>query len=133
MPIAGSETQVRVAATDVAGTEVDGIKSATFSPAMDLADTTAFNDTTKAKAKFATLSDGTISLSGDYEGADTNGQNLLRSSHLTRAPVWCRILWDGTTGHKVQCYVESFEISSEVSAVVQFSCSLSFTAEAGTV
>ena len=134
MPVAANPVVVYIKASSaapVAGDEVDGINNYSFGPKMDLLETTDFKDTTGAKTKIAGLLDGTISLSGMAEMSDAP-QNLLRSSWLSGASVWCTIHWNpsggaGTKGYQVECKVESWESSGEVAGLANFSVSLSFT------
>lgn len=115
-----------------AGDEIDGINNVSYSPNVDLLDVTDFKDTTGFKLKLAGLKDGSISLSGDFEAADAP-QALLRTSWSSGASVWITCIFDpnastGSKGFKVECKVESWEVTTAVDGKVEFSCSLQFTA-----
>lgn len=125
MAIAAHPAAVEVATT-LAGvySEIDGINDFSFTPSRDTLDTTDFADTSGAHLRLMGLQDTSISISGDYEAADTNGQVVLRDAMLNGTSVGLGILFDGTDGLKVLCYVESFEISAGVEDKVEFSCEL---------
>ena len=55
-------------------TKIDGINDFSFSPSNDMLDTTDFKDTTGAHTRLPGLQVSSVSLSGDYEHGDTNGQ-----------------------------------------------------------
>lgn len=126
MPLAGSSILLEASTDDSSYAEIDGIHDASFSPARDLADVTALNDS-NARVRFALLKDGSISLSGDYEPGDTTGQNRIRTQFDSGAIVYIRFKWDGTNGHKVACLVENSDISGARDGVIAWSASLQFT------
>lgn len=114
-----------------ASDEVDGLNSVEYSPSVDLLDVTDFKDTSGAKLKLAALTDGSISLSGDLEAADTP-QALLRSSMLTGASVWATLHFNPSgssnqKGFKVECKVASYKVSASVDGKAEFSADLQFT------
>ena len=122
MALAGHEVVINVGAN-----ELDGIKSFSISNESDLLDETDFADTSGFRKRFQGLQDGTISLSGDYEPADT-AQLALISGKAAGTTVSIALLYDGASGDTVTCHVESFDISGEVGGLVEFSCSLKFNA-----
>lgn len=134
MALAGHPVVVYAKATSAspsAGDEVDGINNVTYSPSLDLLDVTDFKDSTGAKLKLGGLKDGSISLSGDLEMTDAP-QALLRTAAGDGSSVWmsCYFNPSGSTGQKgfkVECKVESFEITAAVDGKVEFSASLQFT------
>jgi predicted secreted protein len=129
MALAGHVTGIFVKAADAmwgAGDEIDGLREVSFSPSREMLDTTDFKDTTAARTRIAGLMDGSISFSGDYESADAP-QVLLQTHFASGASLYCWIKWNGTVGHKTQCLVESFEITSSVEGKAEFSCTLQFT------
>jgi len=108
--------------------EIDGINNVSFGPTRDQLESTDFMDTTGARTRFGGLRDGTVSLSGDYEAADT-GQGHITSAFegASDAVCWIQILWDGTSGHHVKCVVDSYTIEASFDGKVEFSAELSFT------
>jgi predicted secreted protein len=131
LALAGHAILVQVAATDIAGSEVDGLTSVDFGVNADLLETTDFADTSGAKTRIAGLKDVEVTLSGDYESADT-GQALLVSSFASGATVYVRFGPNGTTGIKAGCKVESYKISGAIDGKVEVSFSLKATAALGT-
>ena len=116
-------------ATSVGGSyaEIDGINSVSFGPNRTMLETTDFKDTSAAKTRMSGLKDGVSRLGGDYESTDTTGQNVLRTAEDDGTSVFVKFLWDGSTGHRVECKVESYEISGEVDGKVQVTYNLTFT------
>lgn len=117
--------------------EVDGLNSVDFSPGLDMLDVTDFKDTSGAKLKLAGLSDGTISLSGDLEGADAP-QILLRSSCLSGADLYVQVHFNPSgaanqKGYSVVCKAKGFKLSGAVDGKNQFSCDLEFSGAPATV
>ena len=135
MALAGHPVVVFLKSTNPApsGTdEVDGINNVSYSPSVDLLDTTDFKDTTGFKTKLAALKDGAISISGDFEPSDTP-QQLVPTSWSSGASVWATLHFNpsgsaGTKGFQVECKVENFEISAAHDGKVEFTASLAFTA-----
>jgi len=134
MPLTGHPVKIYAkasSATPSGGDEVDGLNNTQYSPTVDLLDVTDFKDTSGAKLKLAALTDGSITLSGDYEQADAP-QALLRSSMPTGASVWISNHFNpsgsvGSKGFIVECKVESFDITAAHDGKVEFSCNLQFT------
>jgi predicted secreted protein len=126
MALAAHATTISVSATDASYNEVDGLNDFSFGPSRDLLETTDFKDTSGAHTRMAGLKDGTISMSGDYESADTLGQNIVRTAFDNGTACWVKVLWDGATGHKCLCIVESSEIKVSVDGKVEWSATLQF-------
>lgn len=134
MPLAGHPTVIYCKATNatpVAGDEVNGLKSITYSPKLNLIDVTDFMDTTGNVLKIGALKDGSISVSGDFEPTDAP-QVLLRTAATDGSSVWMTQHFNpsgtaGTKGYQVECKVSGFEIKDEVAGVIEFSASLEFT------
>ena len=133
MSLAGHPVAVYWKATSGAysGSEVDGIKSVTYSPSLDLLDVTDFADTTGAKLKLAGLKDGSIKISGNLEMADTP-QALIRTNAGDGVVGYATVIFNpsgstGSKGFQVACKVAGFEISASVDGTVDFSCDLQFT------
>jgi len=123
MAIAAHPLTLSVASADSGYAEVDGINDFSFGPKRDILESTNFKDTSGAKTRFAGLTDGAVSISGDYLSADTP-QALIRTQEGNGGDLWVKVLWDGATGHKVKCIVESFTIKAAVAGKVEFSASL---------
>lgn len=70
------------------------------------------------------LKDATYSLSGFYNGGDTNGQKALRDAWLGDDPIFVQFLPDGTTGFKQAVKVSSYEVSASVDGVQEVSIEL---------
>lgn len=129
MPLAGHPIVVEVSNDDVTYNEVDGLNNVSFSPSRDLADVTDFKDADDAKRKLGLLRDVTISVSGDYESGDTNGQKRIRDRFDDAADLWVRIKFDptaaaGLQGFKVKTKVESHEPSTSVDGKVEWTATM---------
>ena len=70
--------------------EVAGVNSVEFSPSMTMLDVTDFKDVSGAKKKIAGLADGSASISGDVDFADTV-QGVIRTNHASGASVWLTV------------------------------------------
>lgn len=140
MALAGYATIVYAKASSssvVSGDELDGIKNIEYGPTLDQLDITDFKDTGNARAKLSALRDGTISLSGDCVMSDAP-QGVLRTAATDGSSVWISVEFDpsgssGSKGFKVECKVADYKISSAVDGIIQFSCSLQFTAAPTTI
>lgn len=132
MALAGHPLAFSVSSDDSTYSEVDGINDANWDQVRDLLETTDFKDTSGAKTRIAGLSDGSIECSGDYESADT-GQALIRSSFASGATIYCKLLWNGSAGHKVACIVESWKNSVSFDGKVEFSASIKFNGAVSSV
>lgn len=73
------------------------------------------------------LKDAKISLSGSYRPDDTTGQVLLRSTLLTDADLWARVLPDGTNGFQLQVRVSKFSVEPTVDGIIGVSIELECT------
>lgn len=120
------------ASSVVSGDELDGVKSVDYSPTLSVLDITDFKDTGNARAKLATLRDGSISISGDCIMSDAP-QGVLRTAATDGTSVWISLEVDpagasNSKGFKVECKVASYKISASVEGIIAFSCDLQFTA-----
>lgn len=131
MAIAGHLSTVTVSSNDTTYNAVDGIKSAEFSPAVAMLETTDFNDATGARTRIAGLKDGSISLSGDYEESDT-GAALIRTQWASGGNLYLKFAPNGTTGFKVLTIVQDYKVSSSFDGTVQFSATLQFNGAVST-
>ena len=102
--------------------ELDGAKDFSFTGSRTVLDTTDFKggDT---KTKALGLKDGSGSISGDWEPADTI-QNLLRTANANATLVYVTDLPDGTNGFTYPCLVESVESGGGVDDLVSASFSI---------
>lgn len=125
------------ASSVVSGDEIDGVLSFDFGPTLNLVDITDFKDTGNARAKLATLRDGSISISGQNIMSDAP-QGVLRTAATDGSSVWITVEFDpngasNSKGFAVQCKVAGYKIGSTVEGVQTFSCDLQFTAAPTTV
>lgn len=132
MALAGHAVAVSISADDVTYNEIDGINDVSFGPTRELLESTDFKDTSGARTRFAGLKDGAISLSGQYESADT-AQAAVRTAWENGTDCYVKILWNGATGHKVKTLVENFEIKAAVDGAVEFTSSHQFNGASSAV
>lgn len=102
-------------------TEIDGIDNASVSDTMDALDVSDFKDQVGARKRLLAMRDATISLSGHIELADA-AQNNLRTYHTARTLAWVKVLFNGTNGVSVQCWIASTNHNASVSGKAAFSC-----------
>lgn len=103
--------------------EVDGAIDFKFTRSKAMLDTTDFKDTSGAHTRIAGLGDGSGSIGGDWEQADTV-QALLRSSFDAGSTIYITDLPDGTNGYTYPCLVESIDDSGQVDGKNSVSFSL---------
>jgi len=125
MALSGNAVTIKLGTNDVAG-----INSITFDPVLDQLDTTDF-DSNGEREFIPGLSSATITLAGDYEPTDTNGQTVLVNAWknktlltTTTAPAFTV---DGTNGFSADAYVASFSINPTVEGKVTVTYSLQLT------
>lgn len=108
------------AMTDATGAKVLGVDDSTYSQMADLLEITQFGD--DYKNRIAGLKDTSVSLSGNYDPADTTGQDEL----VPGDTVYVGIYPEGssTAGKQVKAIVENFEISASASDKQTFSATL---------
>lgn len=95
-----------------AGDELDGAIDFSFTSSRDVLDTTDFKDGVE-RTKMLGLRDGSGSIGGDWEPADTI-QSLLRTAHGDGSIVYVTDLPNGTNGFTYPCLVESVEVGGGV-------------------
>ncbi len=132
MALAAHALKVSCADTDVAGDEIDGIKTVDFSASGTMLDVTDFMDTSAAHARILGLKDLTVTVSGDYESADT-GQARLRTNWAAGTTTHFRFLPNGSTGFKCAMIVQDYKIGGELDGIVSFSATLMGNGAIGTV
>lgn len=120
MAYAAHASKVEISPDGITWTEVDGINDASFEVSRDILETTDFKDTSGAKTRIVGLQDTSISIKGDYEDTDTNGQNIIRSSFLAGTSLYVGFKLDGTDGYKVQTYVSKASMNISVDGKVEF-------------
>ena len=128
MAVAAHAGAIKVSAT-IGGsyTEVDGIKNYTISMSNADLDVTDFKDTTGAMARILGLADTSVSLEGDYERSDTNGQTIIFTAFTGKSAMGIELLFDGTNGIKVEVLVTKFEIKAGVGDTVSVSIEFAST------
>jgi predicted secreted protein len=132
MALAGNAVKISCADTDVAGDEIDGIQSIDWGEAIELLDTTDTMDTSAAHTRIMGLKDLKVSLSGDYESADT-GQARLVTNGRAGTTTYVRFLPNGSAGFKCACKIENLKVAASFDGKVTFSCDLVGTGAVGTV
>ena len=108
MALAAHPSVLDVSLDDITYGEIDGINDYTFGLSRDVLETTDFMDTSGAHTRILGLQDIPVSISGDAEFSDTNGQNVLRAAFVSGATVYFRVRPDGTNGYKAQFKVSTF-------------------------
>lgn len=121
MANAGLDTDVHVSTDDSTYNAVGGANSISMNLQKAMIEVTEFGDS--AIDRITGLFDTPVSVSGFYSPSDT-GQSAIRTQFLSGGTIYARVLPDGTNGFKVQCRVESFELSSDPSGAATFSASL---------
>ena len=125
MAIAGKNARLKVSTTaGGAGvyTTAVGITEWTLSHAGGLIDVSAMGDTYVARIQG--LKDVSLSFSGNYEAADTTGQNAIRTALTSDSEIWFQALPDGTAGFKFRGSIERYDISASVTDKVGVSGSI---------
>ena len=127
--VAGKKTRVKVSTTETGGTDylIAGIRQAQVSINNATVDDSEFGS--DWMQKLPTLSDCTISLTGNRRMADTNGQNVLMAQAFGGgAIIWITYLPDNgastSQGFRIPMIVSKVGESSDVGGVVEFTCEL---------
>lgn len=129
MPAAAHAAAVSFSSDDTTYVEVDGINDASLQRLVDLLDTTDFKDTSGAHTRIAGLKDTSVSLSGDWEPADT-GWLKAETAYSSGATLYVKVLLNGTNGYKAPFKVESIELSGGVDGKCEVSISCQGTGAA---
>lgn len=105
--------------TNATGAKVNGVDDSTIQELCNLLDKTQYGDT--YHKRMAGLLDTSVSISGNYDTADTNGQNVI----VAGAEVMVGVYPDGTgvAGLQYPCFIESREYSAGVDGKQAFSAS----------
>jgi hypothetical protein len=123
------ELYVRSDTTGVTGTDkIDGILSADVTRSADYEETTDTKDGTGYKSRAQTLKDTSISMSGQFEAADTI-QAILRTAYSSGADVYVTHYTDpsqsaGSKGFRYVMKVTNYKASTPVGGIGTFSCDL---------
>lgn len=134
MPLAGHACNVGITTTSTTATyptdELDGANSIDYSPSLDLLDVSDFAGG-QFKQKLGALKDGTVSISGDAEPANTAFGRILTAAG-DGSSVWAQFEYNpsgsaGQKGFKVECKVKGFKIAAAVADRVTFSADFEFT------
>jgi len=125
MALSGNAVTIKLGTNDVAG-----INSITFDPVLDQLDTTDF-DSNGNREFIPGLKSGTITLAGDYEPTDTNGQvvlvNAYSNSTLLTTTTKPAFTVDGTNGFSADAYVSSFSVNPTVEGKATVTYTLQLT------
>jgi hypothetical protein len=124
MALAGYNTTVKLGSNLIAG-----INNVTFDAALDQLDTSAFN--VGVRSFIPGLSGATITVSGDYDPTDTNGQvalvNAWSNKTLLTTTTAPEFLVNGTNGFSADAYVSAFNVGSAVEGKATVSFTLQLT------
>ncbi len=120
--LAGRINLVQIAPDDEgspgAFTKINGVDDSTLNRLAEILEITQFGDT--HRKRIGGIKDTDLDLSGNFDPADTNGQNLLEPGDI----CWIRVLYDGTNGRQIPMIVENFEQSATADDKQEFSSSL---------
>lgn len=108
------------AMTGATGAKVFGVDNASWRALADILEISQFGDT--YKNRMGGLLDTAVSLSGNLDPTDTNGQNVLVPGNT----IYIGMYPQGTAaaGKQVKALVESFEQAAEVSGKQTFTASI---------
>lgn len=123
MTTAGKSTRIFLSASGsfVLADEVDGFKEATISNGAAMLDASVLG--TAYKLRVAGPTDGAVELSGDRAHGDAP-QALGLTKLLSGDALHVGVSWDGSSGHKVQCVVESVSFSVDSGSLVSANATL---------
>lgn len=108
------------AMVDGTGAKIDGVDNFSFSKTVDLEDISQFGDS--YHNQLACLKDTTITISGNYNSADTTGQGELvpgDTVYIGHYPSGIAV-----AGEQVKAIVESFELDTSATGKQTFSSTL---------
>lgn len=123
---AGKSAVVIVSTTGTFGaTQVAGINNADVTLNGEALDTTSFaNNAGYRQRALQGLKEFTVSLSGDYDGGDTTGQNVIRSAWVNGTDLYVKVLPDGTNGWSGKVQVTSINTTPTVDGKAETSFEL---------
>ena len=117
--IKGSLTTVKVSPDNITYTAVGETNDISMSIQGNTVEVSTFGDVWVSRMQ--TLKDATYSSSGFFDPSNTLGQVAVLNALINDTTLYLEILFDGTNGYRHPVTVASFEISSEVDGVVEYS------------
>lgn len=117
--LAGSTPMVGAGAPT--GSYIEGVDNSTYSLLCDLLEITAFGDS--YKNRLAGLKDGSMSISGNYDSADTGQIAIVPGSSFY---VGVYPSGPSVVGKQAPAICESLEISADAAGKQTFTASFSF-------
>lgn len=137
MATAGKSTKVYAKSSAPGSTtwtsneEIDGFTEVTWSNDVDMLDTTDFKDTSGARTRMAGLSDGQVTMSGDFEASDTPQGAIVAYGSA------CWVGFNpagssGTNGYSVEGIVSNVERKAANEGKVTVSVTVSFNGAVST-
>lgn len=120
--LAGRLAVIKIDVTEAgAGVAIDGVDNHTYKDLCDMLDISKYGNA--YKNRMGGLKDVNVTLSGNYNPADANGQLAIVPGDF----VWLQVLPDGTNGKKVKMLVEDFTRQAPVEGKQTFSATLQGT------
>ena len=124
--LSGKLNQVWVLSGDTAmtgstGAKVFGVDNASWNALCTLLEIPQFGDT--HMNRMGGLKDTTVSIGGNYDPTDTNGQNVIDAGEVLYVGIYPQGI--AVAGKQVKVIVESFEYTSEATGKQAFSASMS--------
>lgn len=125
MASAGYKSGVSLSTNGTTWTELDGIKSFTFTMDRVVLDITDFKTAGIDREKIMGLRDASFQISGDFVGGDAGQEIFLDAQDDTsdNPALYIKIMFDATYGVSCKITCESSEIGAEVEGLVTFSAS----------
>lgn len=127
MALSGNEVTIKLGTNAIAG-----INNIGFDTALDQLDVTAFGGTGD-RVFIPGLAGATMSLEGDYDYTDTDGQKVLvdawKGKTLLEDTTQPTFTVNGTNGFSADAYVSAFSINPTVEGKVVVSYTLQLTGE----
>ena len=117
--LAGRQAVIKIDTTSSGpGVVIDGVDNHTYKELCDMLDISKYGN--EYKNRIGGLKDTNVTLSGNYNPSDTNGQLKIVPGDF----VWLQVLPDGTNGKKVKMIVEDFTLQAPVEGKQTFSSTL---------
>ncbi len=110
-----------------AAAEIEGINSVTMTMDRESIDVSVIDTADDWRIRILGLKNCSISVEGTFD-AQTQ-QNLIRTSHLSGASYFVRLLPDGTNGYEWECKVVSVEFGAGADGAATFSATLESTGD----
>jgi predicted secreted protein len=125
--LAGSDADSAPANLAAMTGELCGADSVSYSTTRESLDKTDFKSTEDARLRFLGIKDGSISISGFYDPADTvTAEILVAHTGASDGIVWFNVIWDAATtvASLVKCTVPDWRIEASFDGRVEFSAEL---------